>query len=165
MKVAVFGVGTMGSGIAQVFAKGGHDVYMIDLNLDIVNGAIAKLGKGFDKQIEKGKMDAAAKDAIMAKFHPAEKKDVADVDLVVEAALEVMEVKKALFKELDGIVKDGAIFASNTSSLSITEIGYGLKHDFIGMHFFNPAPVMKLIEVVRGANTKQETFETIYKLA
>ena len=165
MKVAVFGVGTMGSGIAQTFAKAGHDVCMVDLNLDIVNGAIAKLGKGFDKQIEKGKMDAAAKDAIMAKLHPAEKKDIADVDLVVEAALEVMEVKKALFKELDGIVKDGAIFASNTSSLSVTEIGYGLKHDFIGMHFFNPVPVMKLVEVIRGANTKQETFDCIYKLA
>jgi 3-hydroxybutyryl-CoA dehydrogenase len=76
-----------------------------------------------------------------------------------------MTIKKALFKELDDIVKEGAIFASNTSSLSITEIGYGLKHDFIGMHFFNPVPAMKLVEVIRGANTKQETFDTIYKLS
>ncbi len=165
MKVAVFGVGTMGSGIAQVCAKAGHDVYMVDLNLDIVNGAIAKLEKGFNKQIEKGKMDEAGKAAIMGKLHPAEKAGIGDADLVIEAALEVMDIKKALFKELDGIVKDGAIFASNTSSLSITEIGYGLKHDFIGMHFFNPVPAMKLVEVIRGANTKQETFDTIYKLS
>ena len=165
MKVAVFGVGTMGSGIAQVCAKAGHDVYMVDLNLDIVNGAIAKLEKGFNKQIEKGKMDEAGKAAIMGKLHPAEKAGIGDADLVIEAALEVMTIKKALFKELDDIVKEGAIFASNTSSLSITEIGYGLKHDFIGMHFFNPVPAMKLVEVIRGANTKQETFDTIYKLS
>jgi 3-hydroxybutyryl-CoA dehydrogenase len=165
MKVAVFGVGTMGSGIAQVCAKAGHDVYMVDLNLDIVNGAIAKLEKGFNKQIEKGKMDEAGKTAIMSKLHPAEKAGIGDADLVIEAALEVMTIKKALFKELDDIVKEGAIFASNTSSLSITEIGYGLKHDFIGMHFFNPVPAMKLVEVIRGANTKQETFDTIYKLS
>ena len=161
MKVAVFGAGTMGSGIAQTFAKAGNEVKLVDLNLDIVNGSIAKIAKGFDKQIEKGRMDAETKEAILKNIVPAEKKDIADVDLVVEAALEVMDVKKALFKELDDIVKEGAIFASNTSSLSITEIGYGLKHDFIGMHFFNPVPAMKLVEIIRGANTKQETFEAI----
>ena len=161
MKVAVFGAGTMGSGIAQTFAKAGNEVKLVDLNLDIVNGSIAKIAKGFDKQIEKGRMDAATKDAILKNIVPAEKKDIADVDLVVEAALEVMEIKKALFKELDDIVKEGAVFASNTSSLSITEIGYGLKHDFIGMHFFNPVPAMKLVEIIRGANTKQETFDII----
>ena len=161
MKVAVFGAGTMGSGIAQTFAKAGNEVKLVDLNLDIVNGSIAKIAKGFDKQIEKGRMDAATKDAILKNIVPAEKKDIADVDLVVEAALEVMDVKKALFKELDDIVKEGAVFASNTSSLSITEIGYGLKHDFIGMHFFNPVPAMKLVEIIRGANTKQETFDAI----
>ncbi len=161
MKVAVFGAGTMGSGIAQTFAKAGNEVKLVDLNLDIVNGSIAKIAKGFDKQIEKGRMDAATKDAILKNIVPAEKKDIGDVDLVVEAALEVMDIKKALFKELDGIVKDGAVFASNTSSLSITEIGYGLKHDFIGMHFFNPVPAMKLVEIIRGANTKQETFDFI----
>lgn len=161
MKVAVFGAGTMGSGIAQTFAKAGDQVKLVDINLDIVNNAIAKIGKGFDKQIERGKMDAAAKEAIMKNLIPAEKKDIADVDLVVEAALEVMDIKKALFKELDGIVKDGAIFASNTSSLSITEIGAGLKHDFIGMHFFNPVPAMKLVELIRGANTQQATFDSV----
>ena len=161
MKVAVFGAGTMGSGIAQTFAKAGNEVKLVDLNLDIVNGSIAKIAKGFDKQIEKGRMDAETKEAILKNIVPAEKKDIADVDLVVEAALEVMDVKKALFKELDDIVKEGAIFASNTSSLSITEIGYGLKHDFIGMHFFNPVPAMKLVEIIRGANTKQETFDAI----
>ena len=161
MKVAVFGAGTMGSGIAQTFAKAGNEVKLVDLNLDIVNGSIAKIAKGFDKQIEKGRMDAATKEAILKNIVPAEKKDIADVDLVVEAALEVMDIKKALFKELDDIVKEGAVFASNTSSLSITEIGYGLKHDFIGMHFFNPVPAMKLVEIIRGANTKQETFDAI----
>ena len=161
MKVAVFGAGTMGSGIAQTFAKAGNEVKLVDLNLDIVNGSIAKIAKGFDKQIEKGRMDAETKEAILKNIVPAEKKDIADVDLVVEAALEVMDVKKALFKELDDIVKEGAVFASNTSSLSITEIGYGLKHDFIGMHFFNPVPAMKLVEIIRGANTKQETFDAI----
>ncbi len=95
----------MGSGIAQTFAKAGNQVQLLDLNLDIVNGAIAKLAKGFDKQIEKGRMDAATKDAILNNITAAEKKDIADVDLVVEAAFENMEVKKALFKELDEIVK------------------------------------------------------------
>ena len=161
MKVAVFGAGTMGSGIAQTFAKAGNQVQLLDLNLDIVNGAIAKLAKGFDKQIEKGRMDAATKDAILNNITAAEKKDIADVDLVVEAAFESMEVKKTLFKELDEIVKEGAVFASNTSSLSITEIGFGLKHDTIGMHFFNPVSAMKLVEVIRGANTKQETFDFV----
>ena len=165
MKIAVFGVGTMGSGIAQTFAQAGHDVYMCDIKMEFVNNSIAKLDKSLSKLVEKGKIDEAAKKATMSHFIPAEKSQVADADLVVEAALEIMSVKKDLFKELDGICKDSTVFATNTSSLSITEIANGIKHPVIGMHFFNPVPVMKLVEVIRGANTTQETFEFVYNLS
>ncbi len=165
MKAAVYGVGAMGSGIAQVFAQAGHTTYMFDLSKEYAEKSRNKLAAGFDKRIEKGKMTAEAKDAIMKNLVVGDDADLADVDLVIEAITENMEIKKSVFKKFDGLCPAKTIFASNTSSLSITELAFGLQHDFIGMHFFNPAPVMKLVEVIRGANTKEETFKTVYELA
>jgi len=169
MKVAVIGAGTMGSGIAQTFAQADsvEKVYLCDIKTEFAEGGFAKIKKGFDKRIAKGKMEQADADKILAKIQTGLNDICADADLVVEAALEVMEIKKNLFKELEeNIVKnENCIFASNTSSLSITEIGAGLKKPVIGMHFFNPAPVMKLIEVIQGANTPDETVAQVKKIS
>lgn len=163
MKVGIIGAGTMGSGIAQAFAQTeGFEVYLCDINEEFAANGKAKISKGFEKRIEKGKMTKADADKILAKIKTGVKTICSDCDLIVEAALENMKIKKDTFKELDTICKKAdCIFATNTSSLSITEIGQGLKHDMIGMHFFNPAPVMKLVEVIRGLDTKQETFDKV----
>ena len=157
MKVGVIGAGTMGSGIAQAFAvKDGYEVYLCDINDELALGGKAKIEKNLAKLVRKGKMEEAAKDAVLAKITTGTKDICTEADLIVEAALEVMEIKKQTFKELQDIVPASCIFATNTSSLSITEISNGLDRPVIGMHFFNPAPVMKLIEVIRGETTTDE---------
>ena len=162
MKVGVIGAGTMGSGIAQAFAQTeGYEVCLCDINDEFAANGKNKIAKGFEKRIAKGKMDQAAADSILAKITTGTKEICTDCDLIVEAALEVMDVKKQTFKELQDIVKKDCMFATNTSSLSITEIGAGLDRPVIGMHFFNPAPVMKLIEVIAGENTPAEMVEKI----
>lgn len=167
MKVGVIGAGTMGSGIAQAFAQTeGYEVYLCDINEEFAANGKNKIAKGFEKRVAKGKMDQAAVDSILAKITTGTKEICTDCDLIVEAALEVMDVKKQTFKELQDIVKnDSCIFATNTSSLSITEIGQGISHPVIGMHFFNPAPVMKLVEVIRGENTTDEVNEKVVSIA
>lgn len=167
MKVGVIGAGTMGQGIAKAFAQTeGYEVYLCDIKQEWADGGKDKIAKGYARLVEKGKMEQSAVDAILAKITPGLKEDLCkDADLIVEAAFENMEVKKTTFKELDEICKDSCIFASNTSSLSITEIGNGLKRPMIGMHFFNPADRMKLIEVIAGVNTPQETVDTIKKIS
>ena len=169
MKVAVIGAGTMGSGIAQTFAQAEsvEKVYLCDIKTEFAEGGFAKIKKGLDKQVAKGKKTQEEADKITAKIQTGLNDICADADLVVEAALEVMDIKKNLFKELqDNIVKNpDCIFASNTSSLSITEIGSGLAKPIIGMHFFNPAPVMKLVEVIQGANTPDDMVEKIKKIS
>ncbi|NTV78274.1 MAG: 3-hydroxybutyryl-CoA dehydrogenase [Clostridiales bacterium] len=162
MKVGIIGAGTMGSGIAQAFAQTeGYEVFLCDINEQFAANGKSKIAKGFEKRVEKGKMDKADADAILAKITTGVKTICTDCDLVVEAALEVMEIKQQTFKELQEICKADCIFATNTSSLSITEIGAGLDRPVIGMHFFNPAPVMKLVEVIAGLNTPVETVERI----
>ena len=169
MKVAVIGAGTMGSGIAQTFAQAQsvEKVYLCDIKTEFAEGGFAKIKKGLDKQVAKGKKTQEEADKITAKIQTGLNDICADADLVVEAALEVMDIKKNLFKELqDNIVKNpDCIFASNTSSLSITEIGSGLAKPIIGMHFFNPAPVMKLVEVIQGANTPDDMVDKIKKIS
>lgn len=165
MKVAVFGAGTMGSGIAQVMASHGHTALMYASSVESAQRHKDKLAKSLEKNVAKGRMEEAVKDSILANILVEEKSAVADCDLVIECVKEEMATKKALLSELDEMCKPETIFASNTSSLSITEMGAGLKHPVIGMHFFNPVPVMKLVEVVRGANTTEETFDTIFNLA
>ena len=166
MKVGIIGAGTMGSGIAQAFAQTeGYEVYLCDINDEFAANGKKKIAKGFEKRIAKGKMEQAAADAILAKITTGTKDICKDADLVVEAALEVMEVKKQTFKELQDIVPATCMFATNTSSLSITEIGAGLDRPVIGMHFFNPAPVMKLVEVIKGENTPDEMKDKIVKIS
>ncbi|AOZ97257.1 3-hydroxybutyryl-CoA dehydrogenase [Butyrivibrio sp. INlla18] len=169
MKVAVIGAGTMGSGIAQTFAQAEsvEKVYLCDIKTEFAEGGFAKIKKGLDKQVAKGKKTQEEADKITGKIQTGLNDICADADLVVEAALEVMDIKKNLFKELqENIVKNpDCIFASNTSSLSITEIGAGLSKPIIGMHFFNPAPVMKLVEVIQGANTPDDMVDKIKKIS
>ena len=165
MKVAIFGAGTMGSGIAQVFAAKGHTALMYASSVASAQRHKDKLDASLQKRVEKGKLDQAAKDAIMANVLVEEKSAAAYADLVIECVKEDMATKKELLNELDAMCKDSTVFATNTSSLSVTEMGLGLKHPVIGMHFFNPVPSMKLVEVIRGANTTQETFDFIYKLS
>ncbi len=167
MKVGVIGAGTMGSGIAQAFAQTeGYEVYLCDINEEFAANGKNKIAKGFEKRVAKGKMAQEDADAILAKITTGVKDICTDADLIVEAALEVMDVKKQTFKELESIcTKPDVIFATNTSSLSITEIGAGISKPVIGMHFFNPAPVMKLIEVIAGENTPDDIVEKVTKIA
>ena len=162
MKVGIIGAGTMGSGIAQAFAQTeGYEVFLCDINEEFAANGKKKIAKGFEKRIAKGKMTQEAADAVLAQITTGVKTICTDCDLVVEAALENMQIKKQTFKELQDICKADCIFATNTSSLSITEIGAGLDRPVIGMHFFNPAPVMKLVEVIAGLNTPEEVVEKI----
>ena len=167
MKVGIIGAGTMGQGIAKAFAQvDGYEVALCDIKQEWAEGGKAKIAKGYDRLVQKGKLTQEAVDAILAKITPGLKEDLcADCDLIVEAAFENMEVKKTTFGELDKIAKPECIFASNTSSLSITEIGNGLTRPMIGMHFFNPAPVMKLVEVIAGINTPKEVVDKIKAIA
>ena len=169
MKVAVIGAGTMGSGIAQAFAQCDEveKVYLCDIKQEFADGGKAKIKKGLDKRVAKGKMEQAAADTLLNKIQTGLNSQAVDPDLVVEAALEVMDIKKNCFKDMqENIVKnENCIYASNTSSLSITEIGSGLQKPIIGMHFFNPAPVMKLVEVIAGINTPNETVERVKEIA
>ena len=164
MKVAVFGAGTMGSGIAQVFAAKGHTALMYASSPASAQRHKDKLAASLAKRVAKGKMTQEAMDALLANILVEEKSACADADLIIECVKEEMATKKVLLGELDEICKPEAIFATNTSSLSVTEMGTGLKHPVIGMHFFNPVPSMKLVEIIRGANTTQETFDAIYNL-
>ncbi len=169
MKVAVIGAGTMGRGIAQAFAQCDQveKVYLCDIKQEFADNGKAMVKKGFDKRIAKGKMAQEDADKILAKIQCGLNEQAVDPDLVVEAALEVMQLKKDCFKQLqEEIVKnENCIYASNTSSLSITEIGAGLAKPVVGMHFFNPAPVMKLVEVIAGLNTPAETVEKVKEIS
>ena len=166
MKVGIIGAGTMGAGIAQAFAQTeGFTVALCDINNEFAANGKNKIAKGFEKRIAKGKMEQAEADKILSKITTGTKEICADCDLIIEAAIENMEIKKQTFKELDEICKPEAIFATNTSSLSITEIGAGLKRPMIGMHFFNPAPVMKLVEIIAGLQTPADIVEKIKKVS
>ena len=169
MKVAVIGAGTMGSGIAQAFAVNDEveKVYLCDIKQEFADGGKSKIEKNLGKLVKKEKMTQDAADKILAKISTGLNDQATDPDLVVEAALEVMDIKKQTFKDLqENIVKNpDCIYASNTSSLSITEIGSGLPKPIIGMHFFNPAPVMKLIEVINGANTPKEVTDKVVEIS
>ena len=167
-KIVVIGGGTMGLDIAQVFAKKGFDVVGRDINDDIIKASEGRLNKGLDKLVSKGKMDEAKKADILAHMtFTTDLNMAADADLVVEAAIENLDIKKSIFAELDKICKPETILATNTSSISITAIAAATKRPdkFIGMHFFNPATVMKLVEVIRGAHTSDETYKAVADLS
>ena len=165
MKVAIFGAGTMGSGIAQVFAAKGHVAMMYASSVASAQRHRDKLAASLNKRVAKGKMTQEAADDLMSRVVVEEFDAAADADLVIECVAENMATKKELLGRLDAICKDETIFASNTSSLSITEMAQGLKHPLVGMHFFNPVPAMKLVEVIAGGNTPAELVEYIKNLS
>jgi len=167
-KVAVLGACTMGLGIAQVFAQTGHDVVLVEVDKAIAEKAIARIGKLIAKAIEKGKAPEGADKMVTSKIKAtADYADIADCDLIVEAVLENMDVKKAVYKQLDAICKPEAILASNTSSLSLTEVAAITKRPemVVGMHFFNPAQVMQLVEVIPALQTKPEVVDAVMELS
>lgn len=148
----------MGAGVVQAFAQAGMPVVMKSRSQASIDKAMARMTKGLNRQVEKGKMDQAAMDAVLANITTTtDYQDLADSDLIIEAASEDMAMKKELFAMLDGLCKPECVFATNTSSLSITEIAAATNRAdrFIGMHFFNPAPVMKLVEVIKGQKTTE----------
>ena len=166
MKVGVIGAGTMGSGIAQAFAQTeGYEVVLCDINDAFAEKGKEKIAKGLQKKVARGKLSEEEAEAIIGKITTGLRDKCVDCDLIVEAAFEDMAIKHEMFKELDTLCKPETIFATNTSSLSITEIGAGVNRPVIGMHFFNPAPVMKLIEVIAGLNTPEETVEKIKEIS
>ena len=166
MKVGVIGAGTMGSGIAQAFAQTeGYEVVLCDINEAFAEKGKEKIAKGLQKKVARGKLSEEEAEAIIGKITTGLRDKCADCDLIVEAAFEDMAIKHEMFKELDTLCKPETIFATNTSSLTITEIGAGVNRPVIGMHFFNPAPVMKLIEVIAGLNTPEETVEKIKEIS
>ena len=164
-KIGVIGAGTMGQGIANAFASNGYDVTVCDIKLEWAQGGIDKIAKKLDKLVAREKITADSANEIKGNLHAGEYKDLADCDLIVEAVLEIMETKKELFTTLDDICKEDCIFATNTSSLSVTEIAKGVKHNVIGMHFFNPADRMKLVEVISGINTSEATKNAILEIS
>ena len=167
MKVGIIGAGTMGQGIAKAFAQvDGYEVMLCDIDQAFADNGLKKIAGGYAKLVAKGKMDQEKVDAILSRIKAGLKEDLcADCDLIVEAAFENMSVKQITFGELDKICKPECIFASNTSSLSITEIGKELTRPLIGMHFFNPADRMKLVEVIAGENTTPEMVTKIKEIA
>ncbi|EOD00319.1 3-hydroxybutyryl-CoA dehydrogenase [Caldisalinibacter kiritimatiensis] len=168
MKVCVLGAGTMGSGIAQAFAMAGHEVIMRDIKDDYVERGLSVITKNLDRNVKKERMTEEEKQEVLGKITATTDINLAkDVDLVVEAAVENLDIKKKIFAELDEICKPEAILATNTSSLSITEIASATNRPdkVIGMHFFNPVPVMKLIEVIKGIATSEETNNKVVELS
>ena len=168
MKIGVLGTGTMGAGIIQVLAQNGYEVVMRARRQESVDKGIATVEKNLAKMVSKEKMTEDEKNEIMGRIQGStDISIIKDADLIIEAATEEMESKKALFKELDELVKPEAIIATNTSSLSITEIAAATNRPdkVIGMHFFNPVPAMKLVEIINGLNTSEETNKTIVELS
>ncbi len=167
-KIGVVGAGIMGRGIAQVASQTGCDVVMTDIEMRFVEGGIKKIDSFLSKSVEKGKIDTKEKDAIMGRIKGTlDMADLKDVDFVIEAVIEDLELKKGVFKELDELCRPDVVLATNTSSMSITEIGVSTKRPdkICGMHFFNPAPLMRLVEVIRGYSTSDETIKTATELA
>ena len=160
--VGVIGSGIMGAGIAQICATAGYPVVFCDVTMEIVEKGLKGVKGLLDKEVAKGKRTQESADAIMARFKPtADYNDLAQVDFILEAIIEKTEIKRELYAKLDKICQPECIFATNTSGLSITEIAAATKRSdkFVGMHFFNPVPVMKLVEVIRGYDTSDKTFQ------
>jgi 3-hydroxybutyryl-CoA dehydrogenase len=161
-KVGVLGCGLMGAGIAEVAARAGFETVVREVSEEVVEKGLGKLRGSLDKAVERGKLDAGERDKAWGRLHGVvDLGDLADCDLVVEAIVENLDEKRRTFAALDAVVKEGALFASNTSSLTITQIAMATRRPdrFVGLHFFNPVPVMKLVEVVRTLLTSQEAYD------
>ena len=166
--IMVIGAGQMGSGIAQVCAHAGYSVILHDLKEELVTKGLASIERNLSRQVEKGKLESAEKEAVIGRLKAStDIGNAAGADIVIEAAIENMDIKKKIFKQLDEIAKEGAILATNTSSLPITELAAvtNRPENVIGMHFMNPVPVMKLIEIIRGLATSDAVYETIRELS
>lgn len=167
-KVGVLGAGTMGNGIAHVFSRTGHEVILCDIGRKFLDQGLATIGKNLDREVAKNKIDEKQKSEVLGRIKAViDRSALAACDFVVEAASEKFEIKSEIFRDLDRICRPEVILASNTSSISITKLGAATSRPdkVIGMHFFNPVPVMKLVEVVRGLATSNETFHTVRELA
>jgi 3-hydroxybutyryl-CoA dehydrogenase len=167
-RIGVVGAGTMGNGIAHVFARHGFNVVLCDVEQRFLERALATIGKNLDREVAKGKLTAEVKTQALSLIRPVtDRGQLADCDFVVEAATEKLEIKTEIFRDLDRVTRPEIILASNTSSISITKLAAQTKRPdkIIGMHFFNPVPVMKLVEVIRGLATSQETFSETRNLA
>lgn len=166
--VGVIGAGTMGNGIAHVFAKAGYNVVLRDVDQRFLERGISAISKNLEREVAKNKITAEIREAALARIKPVlEVQGLAACDFIVEAATEKFEIKSELFRELDRITRPEVVLASNTSSISITKLAARTQRPdkVIGMHFFNPVPMMKLVEVIRGLATSQETFDTVRELA
>jgi len=167
-RVGVVGAGTMGNGIAHVFARAGYSVVLCDVEQRFVDRGMAAIGKNLDREVAKNKISAEDRAAAIQRIEPTvQREKLAECDFVVEAATEKFDIKSELFRDLDRLCQPEIILASNTSSISITKLAALTKRPdkVIGMHFFNPVPVMKLVEVIRGLATSDETFQTVRDLA
>jgi 3-hydroxybutyryl-CoA dehydrogenase len=167
-RVGVVGAGTMGNGIAHVFARAGHDVVLCDVEQRFLDRGIATITKNLDREVTKNKITADAKAGALSRIHPVtDRAALSDCDFIIEAATEKFEIKTEIFRDLDRLTRPEIILASNTSSISITKLAAQTRRPekVIGMHFFNPVPVMKLVEVIRGLATSQETFTTVRDLS
>ena len=167
-RVGVVGAGTMGNGIAHVFARGGYDVVLCDVEQRFLDRAIETIGKNLEREVAKNKITVDDKASALKRIQPVtDRAKLAECDFVIEAATEKFEIKTEIFRDLDRVTRPGIILASNTSSISITKLAAQTKRaeKVIGMHFFNPVPVMKLVEVIRGLATSQETFESVRELS
>ena len=167
-KVAVLGCGLMGSGIAEVCAKAGYETRVREVNDEFAQKGRASIEKSLGRAVDKGKLEASARDEILGRITMTTRlADLKDCDLIIEAVTENLEMKNDMFRELDGVCPEHTIFASNTSSLTIAAMAAATSrpHRFVGLHFFNPVPVMKLVEVVRSIATEQEAFRTAYDFA
>ncbi len=166
-KIMVIGSGQMGNGIAQVCAQAGYEVLLNDMKQEFAEKGLANIVKNLTRDVEKGRKTEEEKQAVLDRITlSTDKKDAADTQLVIEAAVENFEIKKAIFKELDEIVGEDVILSTNTSSLPITDLAAVVSHPerFIGMHFMNPVPVMKLVEIIRGVQTDDATYQAIHDL-
>jgi len=166
--VGVIGAGTMGNGIAHVFAKSGYNVVLVEAQQAALDRGLQAIGKNMEREVSKNKLTAQDRDAALKRITPVlDRKELARCDFIVEAAFERYEIKQELFRQLDQICRPEVILSSNTSSISITRISANTKRPdkVIGMHFFNPVPMMKLVEVIRGIATSDETYATTKALA
>jgi 3-hydroxybutyryl-CoA dehydrogenase len=167
-KVGVIGAGTMGNGIAHVFAKSGYDVTLVEVEQRFLDRGLDTIGKNLDREVSKNKITAGEKTSALERIHGSlSRKDLAACDFVIEAATEKFDIKAEIFREIDQICRPEVILASNTSSISITKLAAVTKRPdkIIGMHFFNPVPMMKLVEVIRGIATSDETYAAVKELS
>jgi 3-hydroxybutyryl-CoA dehydrogenase len=167
-RVGVIGAGTMGNGIAHVFARGGYGVVLCDIDRKFLDRALATIEKNLDREVAKNKITIDDKASALKRIESVtDRSQLSDCDFVIEAATEKFEIKGEIFRDLDRLTRPEIILASNTSSISITKLAAQTKRPgkIIGMHFFNPVPVMKLVEVIRGLATSQETFDTVRDLS